>query len=80
MRPPTSLEDLLYQTLMKSASFHKFVQTIHAKINGIPPPGRQPAAEDVRYQYSTFAPTPVQKITAFRKVWWVEFKHCMGLK
>ncbi|ODV97458.1 hypothetical protein PACTADRAFT_2025 [Pachysolen tannophilus NRRL Y-2460] len=82
--PPRNIEEFLYDKLMKSATFHKFVRTIHAKINGLPPPHIQDR-QKIRYNSSNqydylFRPTRLQKANAFRLLFLDELKKSFFLK
>ncbi|CAH2447534.1 Protein of unknown function (DUF2697) [Komagataella phaffii CBS 7435] len=69
MRAPKSLEDILFEKLMQSVAFHRFVRSIHAKINGLPPPHVQDRMQYKmnhmnQYDY-LFHPTSYQKFKAW---------------
>ncbi|OBA21445.1 hypothetical protein METBIDRAFT_42047 [Metschnikowia bicuspidata var. bicuspidata NRRL YB-4993] len=73
MRPPTSLEELLYRKLMTSHAFHSWVRRVHARINRIPLE-EQTLEADNSIHLLNYRPTTWHKVNAFRIIFWDELK------
>ncbi|CAH6721723.1 MIOREX complex component 7 [[Candida] jaroonii] len=59
------VEQFLYNTLIKSPGFNRFVTRVYNKVNGI-------RVQDIREQYT---PSFGDKFNAFRIIWVDEFKN-----
>ncbi|SCU96349.1 LAME_0F15962g1_1 [Lachancea meyersii CBS 8951] len=75
---PRSIEELLYQKLLESAGFHRFVRRIYYKVNGLQEPmnkeTRSVSADQI------FRPTKTQKFKAFRTLFWDELRSTFGFQ
>lgn len=70
---PSSLEEILYRTLMNSPTFHHWVRRIHARINKIPLE-EQPIEMGRTVYLEDYQPTTLHKINAARIIFWDELK------
>lgn len=76
------LEEYLYRKLMRSRAFHRYVRTIYAYVNGLPPPHVQDRYDDTtinQYDY-LFKPTRYQRFNAYRKVFADEWLKAFGFR
>ncbi|SCU94138.1 LADA_0G06810g1_1 [Lachancea dasiensis] len=75
---PRSIEELLYQKLMQSAGFHRFVRRVYLKVNGLEEPLSH---SKIAYTAeSVFKPKPHHKFKAFRVLFWDEMRSIFGLE
>ncbi|SCV05305.1 LANO_0H04544g1_1 [Lachancea nothofagi CBS 11611] len=74
---PRSVQELLYQKLMESPGFHRFVRRIYYRINGL----QEPMGNDsLPHAGQNFRPTALQKFKAFRVLFWDEMRSVVGLE
>lgn len=76
-----SFERYLYNKLITSPAFHRWVRRIHARINGIPlhhvDPTRKPPLTHISIE--NYLPTLNHKMKAFRIIWWDEMKRAFRI-
>ncbi|SCU93241.1 LAFA_0F15368g1_1 [Lachancea sp. 'fantastica'] len=75
---PRSIEELLYQKLLESPGFHRFVRRVYYKINGLQEPLKNDTISVSADQ--VFRPTKAQKFKAYRMLFWDEMRSVFGLQ
>ncbi|GMM37773.1 Mrx7 protein [Saccharomycopsis crataegensis] len=83
-RPPRNIEELLYRMLMDSKSFHRMVQKIYCRVNGIPYhkylDANAPDPLKSSTNFAMYHPTKLHKFRAWRALFWDEMKKSFMLK
>lgn len=65
---------------MESKAFHRFVQKVYSKVNGIPNHPSNMQNSEIRTNYQLYTPTTWHKVNAFRQLFIDEMKRSFGLK
>ncbi|AMD22830.1 HHR061Wp [Eremothecium sinecaudum] len=76
-RSPISLEEWMYQMLLRSVGFHRFVRRVYCYVNGIKPFNQESRTINFKAGYQL---TTVHKIRAFRMLFWDELRASVGLR